>query len=325
METAKPQVSDYLDYRSFLQDLFRHLKAVNPAFSMRAFARQPSLSISSSSFMSNLLQGKRNLTQHLRLKFSKALKLEPHEAEYFDFLVQFNQAKSLEEKNYFFSHLSKHRGSRAKLLAQHQYRFFSQWYHTVIWNYFGLEKAEREPSRIAKHLAGVYSAHPATREKGRYYMHRLLELVPSAKLVDMYVSEEIDRIFDKVREEFLARQRSFGGAYFGFGLDGFEPYQQVSRFDLCAFLDRHFDNTAHRIGTDVDGLLRLDFSVSGHGLGQVLPHDKAGLNSNNAAVAYINTVANSCRDHGAHQTGNQYFFPGRHLDLIRMSRRLGSI
>ena len=63
---------------------------------------------------------------------------------------------------------------------------------------------------IAKHLAVVYSAHPATREKGRYYMHRLLELVPSAKLVDMYVSEEIDRIFDKVREEFLARQRSFG-------------------------------------------------------------------------------------------------------------------
>jgi hypothetical protein len=63
---------------------------------------------------------------------------------------------------------------------------------------------------IAKHLAVVYSANPATREKGRYYMNRLLELVPSAKLVDMYVSEEIDRIFDKVREEFLTRQRSFG-------------------------------------------------------------------------------------------------------------------
>lgn len=63
---------------------------------------------------------------------------------------------------------------------------------------------------IAKHLAVVYTANPATREKGKYFMHRLLELLPSAKLVDMYVSEEIDRIFDKVREEFLARQRSFG-------------------------------------------------------------------------------------------------------------------
>ena len=63
---------------------------------------------------------------------------------------------------------------------------------------------------VAKHLSVVYSANPATREKGRYYMNRLLELVPSAKLVDMYVSEEIDRIFDKVREEFVTRQRSFG-------------------------------------------------------------------------------------------------------------------
>lgn len=63
---------------------------------------------------------------------------------------------------------------------------------------------------IAKHLAVVYSANPDTREKGKYYMYRLLTLLPSAKLVDMYVSDEIDRIFDKVREEFVSRQRGFG-------------------------------------------------------------------------------------------------------------------
>jgi hypothetical protein len=63
---------------------------------------------------------------------------------------------------------------------------------------------------IAKHLAVVYSANPETREKGKYYMFRLLAMIPTAKLIDMYVSDEIDRIFDKVREEFLARQKSFG-------------------------------------------------------------------------------------------------------------------
>ena len=63
---------------------------------------------------------------------------------------------------------------------------------------------------VAKHLAVVYSANPATREKGKYYMYQLLELLPSAKLVDMYVSDEIDRIFEKVREEFMNRQQSFG-------------------------------------------------------------------------------------------------------------------
>jgi hypothetical protein len=63
---------------------------------------------------------------------------------------------------------------------------------------------------IAKHLAVVYSANPQTREKGRYFMYRLLEMMPSAELVDMFVSDEIDRIFDKVRKEFLARQKGFG-------------------------------------------------------------------------------------------------------------------
>jgi hypothetical protein len=63
---------------------------------------------------------------------------------------------------------------------------------------------------IAKHLAVVYSANPQTREKGRYFMYRLLEMMPSAELVDMFVSDEIDRIFDKVRKEFIARQKGFG-------------------------------------------------------------------------------------------------------------------
>jgi hypothetical protein len=63
---------------------------------------------------------------------------------------------------------------------------------------------------IAKHLAVVYSANPVTRERGKYYMVRLLELLPSAKLVDMYVSDEIDRIFEKVREEYDIRRRALG-------------------------------------------------------------------------------------------------------------------
>jgi len=63
---------------------------------------------------------------------------------------------------------------------------------------------------IAKHLAVVYSANPATREKGKGYMFRMLDLMPSAKIVDMFVSDEIDRVFEKVKEEYVARQRYLG-------------------------------------------------------------------------------------------------------------------
>jgi uncharacterized protein (TIGR02147 family) len=157
MKTALPKVTDYLDYRSFLKDFFLKQKEIHPGFSVRSFARHPSLMLTSSGFMTQLLQGKRNLSQQLRLKFVQALHLDSRESEYFDFLVQFNQAKSLEEKNYFFAHLSRQRGSRARLLLENQNSFFSQWYNTVIWNYFGLPGARRHAPQISKQLVGGVS------------------------------------------------------------------------------------------------------------------------------------------------------------------------
>ena len=88
-------------------------------------------------------------------------------------------------------------------------------FEMVLTNIEAFTKDAKEYGRadsifIAKHLAVVYTANPQTREKGKYYMYRLLDLLPSAQLVDMYVSDEIDHIFDKVRAEFVNRQRSFG-------------------------------------------------------------------------------------------------------------------
>jgi len=52
-----------------------------------------------------------------------------------------------------------------------------------------------------KHLAVVLAAAPATRELGRYHMFRLLDLSPRADLLDMYVGDEVDAVFEKVRKE----------------------------------------------------------------------------------------------------------------------------
>jgi uncharacterized protein (TIGR02147 family) len=158
MNAAPPVVTDYLDFRSYLKEWFRYRKEIQPGYSMRNFAANPALAISSTSYMTNLLKGTRNLTQRQRLQFIAALKLTDTAAEYFDFLVQFNQAKTIEEKNYFFSHLAKYRGSQAKILLEKQHVFFSKWHHSVIYNYLSLGKAEASPVRIAKHLAEEISA-----------------------------------------------------------------------------------------------------------------------------------------------------------------------
>lgn len=61
---------------------------------------------------------------------------------------------------------------------------------------------------IAKYLAVIYTANPLTREKGKHYMFRLLNLQPSARIVDMFASDEINRIFESVREEYVVRRET---------------------------------------------------------------------------------------------------------------------
>jgi len=63
---------------------------------------------------------------------------------------------------------------------------------------------------MAKYLGVVYASNPATKEKGKYWLYRMLQFDPSALLVDMYVGDEVDRVFQKVRSEFIVRRNYRG-------------------------------------------------------------------------------------------------------------------
>jgi hypothetical protein len=55
---------------------------------------------------------------------------------------------------------------------------------------------------IYKHLGVMYAAQYETREKGKYYMYRLLQVEPTAKIMDMYASDMIYMIFKNIQEEY---------------------------------------------------------------------------------------------------------------------------
>ena len=57
-----------------------------------------------------------------------------------------------------------------------------------------------------KHLGVMYAAAPATREKGKYYMYQLINMEPTAKILDMYASDMIYLIFRNVQEDFELKQ-----------------------------------------------------------------------------------------------------------------------
>jgi uncharacterized protein (TIGR02147 family) len=150
MAEKRVNIYQFLDYREFMREFFEEEKLVDPSFSLRTFLSRVSHSLSSSGLLSAVLKGTRNLSPALRLRFSQVMGLKDKEAQYFDLLVQFNQAKSMEEKNHFFQQLSRFRESKAKTVSEEQYGFYSKWYYLVVWCYFGMDNMQKNPHEIAK-------------------------------------------------------------------------------------------------------------------------------------------------------------------------------
>jgi hypothetical protein len=63
---------------------------------------------------------------------------------------------------------------------------------------------------LARYLGVVYASHPDTREKGKYWLYKMLQIDPAANLVDLYVGGDVDRVFEKVRQEFIMRRNYRG-------------------------------------------------------------------------------------------------------------------
>jgi uncharacterized protein (TIGR02147 family) len=145
-----PRIFEFKDYRSFLSAHFAFRKSRDPEFSLRVFARHPGLDLASSSFLSAVLKGRKNLSQSLRLRFGQALGLKPEEQEYFELLVQANQGKTADERIHYQSRLGRFHGPRARGLADSEHRFFGRWWYPVVWHWIGLHPDQGNPARIAR-------------------------------------------------------------------------------------------------------------------------------------------------------------------------------
>jgi uncharacterized protein (TIGR02147 family) len=123
-------VYDYTDYRVFLADYYAEQKRKNPAFSYRYFARRAA--VSSSGLYKEIIDGKRGLSRALISRFAQAMKLSRRESEYFEHLVYFTDAQSVEEKKLYFGKMMSSYESKAYRLHADQFEYFSRWYYVAI-------------------------------------------------------------------------------------------------------------------------------------------------------------------------------------------------
>lgn len=141
----------YADYRDYLRDYIELKKAQNSSISYRYLAQRAG--INSSSFYTQVLKGKRNLTKDTATKTIKALKLTGDEATYFEYMVFFTQAKDSVQKNHFFNMMCElRRGQSIANVADEQFDYFSEWYHCVVRELVTMVEDPHDYEEMAKKL-----------------------------------------------------------------------------------------------------------------------------------------------------------------------------
>jgi uncharacterized protein (TIGR02147 family) len=148
-------VFEFTDYREFLKAFYEAKKNNNASYSMSTFIRKAGLGQNSRGYLKLIIEGKRNLTAHTLRRFIEALCLPVKESVYFENLVYFNQAKTVEDREYYFQRLraSAHGKETQQFeLLSSQYHYYTNWYFVAIRELVAVQGFNDDPVWIVKQL-----------------------------------------------------------------------------------------------------------------------------------------------------------------------------
>jgi uncharacterized protein (TIGR02147 family) len=150
-------IFNYSDYRAFLKDFYAGKKGQSERFTLRLFAEMTGFS--SPSFLKLVMDGDKNLTAPSILKIIRGMRLRKKAADYFENLVFFNQAVTLEDKSHFLAKINacRKKNRPEKLLAK-EFDYLKKWYHCVIREMVDLSDFQEDPHWIARKL--LYAVKP---------------------------------------------------------------------------------------------------------------------------------------------------------------------
>jgi uncharacterized protein (TIGR02147 family) len=166
----RPNIFEFLSYRTFLREMFLARKAENARFSYRVFSRLAGLK--SSNFLKLVMEGKRNLSAQTVRPFAKALGLGREETNFFETLVLFDQAADADEKNRHYEKIAQFQSYKdISPLDVSQYAYFSNWHFVALRELVTLKDFKEDAPWINRRLKS--KLHP---EEIRQALRILVEL-----------------------------------------------------------------------------------------------------------------------------------------------------
>lgn len=144
-------IYDYSNYSTFLKELLAERQKQNKAYSLRAMAL--SLGVSHST-LSDVMKGKKNLSEETAEIMAQNLKLNGRKARYFNTLVKLQTTKNKDFKQILLNQLK----VLNPKLREHfdvdmdSYRFMTEWYYPAILEMTHLTGQKLTPETIVQRL-----------------------------------------------------------------------------------------------------------------------------------------------------------------------------
>ncbi len=148
-------VFEYSNYRDFIKDYCIYKKAISKHFSNRSFAIQAGFN--SSGFLTEVIKGKRNLSDNYIGKFITGMKLTGNEAEYFKLLVKLNQTDLTAERQIFYKQMVQFMPINIRHLKEDHQEYFKRWHHSAIREFLAIRKITDNYQDIVKSFITPFS------------------------------------------------------------------------------------------------------------------------------------------------------------------------
>ena len=123
-------IFEYSDYRQYLKDHYELQKSFDPQFTYRYIAER--VGFKSAGHFTQILKGLINISSSMAASFIDFLKLNKREADYFELLVRFDQAKTHTEKRRYFEQMTKFKELKIATLDPSQYEYYDKWYYVAV-------------------------------------------------------------------------------------------------------------------------------------------------------------------------------------------------
>jgi uncharacterized protein (TIGR02147 family) len=147
----KSTIYHFINYRSYLQYWFDEKKRENSRYSHRLFSRL--MQQSSPSFLRDIIDGRRNITNSHFERFEKALALDEESFDYFINMVTLDQSKEDEERHRAYERIAAaQRKHSARVLEGDSYQYILRWECPAIRELATRVDFQYDPVWIAKTL-----------------------------------------------------------------------------------------------------------------------------------------------------------------------------